>query len=79
MELDVMTLLTDGGSLGLLALVLWKFDKHITSMMGAHREDRASWLVALNKIVSKLTLIERDMVEIKDDLEDIKKNTQEKE
>lgn len=72
MELDVVALITEGGSLGLLALVLYKFNAHIGSMMTAHREDRHSWLEALHKIVNKLSLIEKDIDEISDDISDIK-------
>ncbi len=71
MELDVMQLITEGGSLGLLALVLWKFNQHITNMMASHREDRISWLEALHRIVEKLTGIEDNIERIENDLKKI--------
>jgi hypothetical protein len=78
MELDVMTLITDGGSLGLLTLVIWMINKHFTRMLDNHDEDRRTWLEAIKEITAKLGLIERDLSDIEDDVSDIKTVLQEK-
>lgn len=72
MEFDLVALITDGGAVGLLAAVLWKFNAHIDILMSGHREDRTSWLESLHKIVMKLTVIEKDLDDIEDDVSDIK-------
>ncbi len=72
MEFDLVALITDGGALGLLAAVMWKFNAHIDILMSGHREDRTSWLESLHKIVMKLTVIEKDLDDIEDDVSDIK-------
>ncbi len=71
MEFDIVSLISEGGSMGLLALVLWKFNQHITNMMTSHREDRVSWLEALHRIVEKLTGIETNIEQIEEDLKKI--------
>ena len=74
MEVDVVSLITDGGALGLLALVLYGMNKHFSRMLDNHAEDRRTWLEAIKEVTAKLGLIERDVSEIEEDLTDIKNN-----
>jgi septal ring factor EnvC (AmiA/AmiB activator) len=74
MDIDIVQLLTEGGALGLLGLVLYMFNKHFTRLLDVHDKDRSTWLEAIKEITKKLGLIEKDVSEIEDDLGDIKKD-----
>jgi hypothetical protein len=74
MEFDVVSLISDGGALGLLALVIVLINKHFTRLMNKHDEDRSAWLSAIQSIILKLGLIERDLSDIDQDVSEIKKD-----
>lgn len=70
--MDITSILTDGGSLGLLGLVLYMFNNHFTRMLDNHDEDRRTWLEALREVTAKLGLIEGDMSDIEEEIREVK-------
>jgi len=81
MEDMLVTVLVEGGAIGLLGLVLFMFNKHFCRMLDNHDEDRRTWLEAIKEITKKLGLIEEDVSDIEEDLTTMKntlKNIEEK-
>ena len=78
MEIDIAALVSDGGALGVLCVVLFMVNRHFTRMLDAHDEDRKTWLEAIKEITVKLGLIENDISDIDDDVRDITKTLEER-
>lgn len=70
MEIDIVKIVSDGGTVGVLAVVLWMFNKHIASILANHEADRKTWLESMISMTTQLTNISNDVKDIKERLED---------
>lgn len=70
MESELIKLVTDAGAVGLLAAVLWTFNRHVTTLLANHEADRKTWLESMISMTTQLTKISEDVKDIKEKLED---------